>query len=370
MTKVYLGKYNAICALGSSIPEIFDRMKANQSGIKNHQFSFGDGYTFPVGKFENSSLLGLEETSSLYNNLCLRSIQQILVEEKISLNNPHHLLILATTKGSINSLTKDKAEANLSHSISFLQKELNCFHTPLLISNACISGVSALIYAHDFIKTKRYEKVVVCGADLLSDFVVSGFNTFQALSDQACTPYDENRSGVSLGEAVATAIVSNEESEIEILGGASSNDANHISGPSRDGSGLALAISKAMKQTGLNTFDFINAHGTATTFNDEMECKAYHSLGFQDIPLNSLKGFFGHTLGAAGLLESIICAEMMKSNLALTSLGFKSLGVSQALAILTENKSFPLNKVLKTASGFGGCNAAIVFKKNEGWNYI
>jgi len=370
MTKVYLGKYDAMCALGSTIQEIYENMKANRTGLKNHQFTFGEGFNFPFGKFENSNLTAINKKSSLFNSICLQNIQHLLDAENINLDNPDHLLILATTKGSITSLSQNKAEANLSHTLSFLQKELNCYHQPLLISNACVSGVSALNYAHDFVKTERYKKVLVCAADLISDFVVSGFNTFQALSEYACTPYDENRSGVSLGEAVAVALVSNEESEIEIMGGASSNDANHISGPSRDGSGLALAVSKAMKAAQISDFDLINAHGTATNFNDEMECKAFHLLDLQDTPLNSLKGYFGHTLGAAGLLESIICTEMMKSELALKSLGFKTLGLTQNLSILQENKKIPINKVLKTASGFGGCNAAIIFKKNEEWNCI
>lgn len=365
MNKVYLQKYNAICALGSHIEEISKQLKKNTSGIEMQTFEFDEVVSFPVGKFKAKDLNNIAASEySLFERICLHYIKNLIIDTNVDFTNKDTLLILATTKGNITALSENKSSASLHLLNRFFQKELNTYNPPILISNACISGVVALTQAHDYVKTGLYKNVVVCAADLVSNFVLSGFNTFQAISNQACAPYDAHRNGVSLGEACAVALVSNKESEIQILGGASSNDANHISGPSRDGSGLILAIKNAIKYSNIDQIDFINAHGTATSFNDEMECKAFHSLGFEKTPLNSLKGYFGHTLGAAGLLECIISAEMMKQNIAYKTLGFKNLGLSLPLNILSKNKNFEINTILKTASGFGGCNAAIILQKS------
>jgi len=365
MNKVYLQKYNAFCALGADISSISSKLKANDSGIKEHSFQFEEKKNFPIAKFQKSDLDTIPRTEkSLFEDICLHYIKTLIKNTKVDFTNKDTLLIIATTKGNIDGLKKDKKSASLHLLNQFFQKVLKAFNTPIIISNACISGVVALTLAHDFVKAGNYKNVVVCAADLVSDFVVSGFNTFHAISPEACAPYDENRKGVNLGEACAVALVSSDKSDIEILGGASSNDANHISGPSRDGSGLSLAIKKAIKYSGIKKIDFINAHGTATNFNDEMECKAFNALQLQNTPLNSLKGYFGHTLGAAGLLECLACAEMMKQNIAYQSIGLKNIGLSLPLNVLTENKQFEINTVLKTASGFGGCNAAIILQKS------
>ncbi len=365
MNKVYLQKYNAFCALGADIASISTKLNANVSEIKKHSFQFDEEKIFPVGKFQKSDLDTIPRSEhSLFEDICLHYIKTLVADTKVDFSNKDTLLIIATTKGNVDGLNKNKESASLHLLTQFFQKELKTFYSPILVSNACISGVVALTQAHDYVKAGNYKNVVVCAADLISNFVVSGFNTFQAISPEICAPYDEHRTGVNLGEACAVALVSSEKSDIEILGGASSNDANHISGPSRDGSGLSLAIQKAMKYSDVQQVDLINAHGTATNFNDEMECKAFNALQLQNIPLNSLKGYFGHTLGAAGLLECIACAEMMKHNTAYQSIGLKNIGVSLPLNVLTENKQFDINTVLKTASGFGGCNAAIILQKS------
>ena len=128
------------------------------------------------------------------------------------------------------------------------------------------------------------------------------------MSDSPCKPYSKNRSGVSLGEATAAVLVScsNESAKIKIIGDGAINDANHISGPSRTGEGLFRSIESALTEAKINAnqIDYISAHGTATPFNDEMEAFAFNRLGLEKVPVNSLKGFYGHTLGASGLLET------------------------------------------------------------------
>ena len=192
------------------------------------------------------------------------------------------------------------------------------------------------------------------------------------MSDSPCKPYSKNRTGITLGEAAASVLVTSDSDllipeSVIIKGEASCNDANHISGPSRTGEGLFRSVSGAFKEASLRPamIDYISAHGTATIYNDEMEAIAFSRLNLETVPLNSLKGYFGHTLGAAGLLETIVAMYSVHQNLLFSSMGFDELGVSKPLAVIEEIESKPLKTFLKTASGFGGCNTAVIFQKLE-----
>ena len=179
-----------------------------------------------------------------------------------------------------------------------------------------------------------------------------------------CKPFDAERDGISLGEAAATVILSADQmpGALVLAGGSVSNDANHISGPSRTGEELWLAISRALSQAQIRSsdIDFISAHGTATRYNDEMEAKAIHLAGLENVPVNSLKGYYGHTLGAAGILESIVTMQSMKENILIPTLGFSKPGTEKPVNVVNKFERATLRKCLKTASGFGGCNAAVV----------
>ena len=210
----------------------------------------------------------------------------------------------------------------------------------------------------------------VVGGDIVTAFILSGFNSFQALSEKPCKPFDKNRTGINIGEVATSVLVTKEEDKlskdaVKILGESSCNDANHISGPSRTGEGLYRSITSAFKQAKLTAkdIDCISAHGTATQFNDEMEAIAFNRIGLSDVPLNSLKGYFGHTLGASGLLETVVGMHSLHNNTLYASLGFEELGVSQPLNVIKNTTKKSINTFLKTASGFGGCNTAVVFQK-------
>jgi 3-oxoacyl-[acyl-carrier-protein] synthase-1 len=240
---------------------------------------------------------------------------------------------------------------------------------PVIISNACISGVFALMMGSYYIREGLYEKVIVAGGDIISEFTLSGFQSLHALSQGICKPFDKNRDGINLGEACATVVLAGQAqspSDIEIKGGATSNDANHISGPSKTGDGLAQAIHQALKYSGMSggEIGYVSAHGTATLYNDEMEAKALHLAGLAEVPVNSLKGYVGHTLGAAGVLETILATWSLKKQVILASGGYSEHGVSLPLQVVKKNTQAVFTHCLKTASGFGGCNAALVLSKN------
>jgi 3-oxoacyl-[acyl-carrier-protein] synthase-1 len=152
---------------------------------------------------------------------------------------------------------------------------------------------------------------------------------------------------------------------IKLKGGSVSNDANHISGPSRTGQELAGAVKNAILDADLLAVNigFISAHGTATVYNDEMEANAIAISGLKKVPLNSLKGFYGHTLGAAGLIESIVSIQSLKQNLVMPTIGFSEPASADKVTVCAETTRLKATNFLKTASGFGGCNAAVVFGK-------
>ena len=212
---------------------------------------------------------------------------------------------------------------------------------------------------------------IVIGADILNKFVVSGFQSFKALSTDRCKPFDQNRCGLNLGEGAATIVL--EQSDIvphgamQIVGTGNRNDANHISGPSRTGEGLFNAISDAIssRPSIREEISFINAHGTATPYNDDMESWAIDRSGMRHIPVNSLKGCFGHTLGAAGILECIISCMALEKNIILPTYGHDTKGVAKEITVNKQLCTGRGDAFLKIISGIGGSNAAIIYRRQQ-----
>jgi 3-oxoacyl-(acyl-carrier-protein) synthase len=298
------------------------------------------------------------------------SILLTLEKTELDLSGEENLLILSTTKGNIAGLSgKLPPEENtfLSYTANRIAGYFRMKNRPIAVSNACVSGVTAITMAARLLETGRYENCVALGLDFVTAFTVSGFQSFKSISSKPCKPYDKDRDGLSIGEAVGSILLTNnplritDEKKIRILGGATSNDANHISGPSRTGDGLSLAIENALKYSGIahEEIDFINLHGTATVYNDEMESKALKLSGFSTIPVNSLKGYFGHTLGASGVIETIVSIESLRNQVLFGTLGFETPGTSEPLNVVSRRQKTELHTFIKTASGFGGFNSAI-----------
>ena len=234
-----------------------------------------------------------------------------------------------------------------------------------VVSNACISGITAVAVARRLILSGRYKEMVVVGVDTQNRFITSGFASFKSLSDDVCRPYDESRCGLNLGEACGAMLLTTEGEGVCISGAALTDDANHISGPSRTGDGLYFAMRKAMEEAGADNVDMLQMHGTATAYNDEMESKACSLAGLQNVPVQSLKPYFGHTMGASGVIETIIAAEEFRNRVLVGTPGFETLGVPMPLNISRSNVELPSGKplrALKTASGFGGTNAALLLE--------
>jgi 3-oxoacyl-[acyl-carrier-protein] synthase-1 len=364
---VYIVSDNIYSPLGSSTTENFAQLLAGHSGIKLHHKKEIHPEPFYASLFDD--LVPTEEFTR-FELMLVRSITDALSNADIDITDPSTGIIISTTKGNISLIEHkhfDEERVPLHESAKKIAAHFKNPNEPVLVSNACISGLTALITGKRLLDASIYKNVVVAGADTISSFVFSGFNAFMAISAAPCKPYDADRSGVTLGEAAATIILSTKAKNgaIQLKSGAGSNDANHISGPSRTGLELSFAIKKAIEQAGLQSddIDFISAHGTATLYNDEMEAKAIHLSQLEQKTVNSLKGYYGHTLGAAGIIESVISMESLRKGTIIPTKGFESHGVSLPLRVTSQAIEASLTHCLKTASGFGGCNAAVVFSR-------
>lgn len=389
---IYITAHTLISSLGFSTQENLEAVHTYRSGIRLQEAGQGSENNrisdTPIqaglidsAELEKRARQAQIETYPRLEQLFILTIQEILSQSGADLRKQDCALLLSTTKGNVDLLSEWSGQATSREPDSsipltpdspvFLWKMAerigDFFRTANrveVISNACISGVSALVVAKRWIETGRYKQVIVAGGDILSHFITSGFLSFKSVSAQRCRPYDGQRDGLNLGEACGAVLLSTTGSLKDILlsGGAVSNDANHISGPSRTGDGLALAISQAMEEAGVTSEDisFINAHGTATVYNDEMESKAIHLAGLSSVPVNSLKPYFGHTLGASGIIESILCIEQLKEGIMYGTLGYETLGLPMPVTVNAAHQPIPMKSCIKTASGFGGCNAAIV----------
>jgi len=363
---------HVISALGIGSDKNFEKLSENISGVAisaNKDFSQD---ALPLGSIDNQYVykykerLGILDTYTRFETLCIISIHNALKQTSIDISSPETILILSTTKGNIDHID-DKTQhykLDLWYSAKQIANFFKVKNTPRIISNSCISGVVAIIHAQRLLKEGYYKHAVVTGADILSRFIVSGFQSFMALSPEICKPFDSKRDGLTLGEGAATIIISSEaRGKISIVKGSTANDANHISGPSRDGEGLYLAIKNTLGED--TNIDYISAHGTGTPYNDDMEAKAFYRSKLNNVPVNSYKGYIGHTLGAAGIIETIYSLCSMNTNKLIKTYGFKDFGVAEPINIIARNENKELNRVLKTASGFGGCNVAMLIEKNE-----
>ncbi len=368
-TKSYIVGKGAICALGNSLSEIIADVEAEKSGVKEGSKRYANGQSFPLGAVNSNFITQYDIVNkSKYSRLEQMMIASTLDATRninVDLSSTSTLFIFSSTKGNIDGLCHAKADY-ISDMASNVASYFANPNKPISISNACISGVLATVYAHRLLCQAKYKNIVIIGGDLLTDFVVSGFDSFRSLSHNVCKPYDKNRDGISLGEGASTLILSNETTIPDcyyIAGGATSNDANHISGPSRTGEELAHAITSAMNEAGITASDvvFANMHGTATVYNDEMESKALAVAGLTDVIVVSQKGYIGHTLGCSGVLELAICIALAEKGEIAKTIGFDEIGTPVALKVSKETiKNKKCDIFLKTGSGFGGCNAALI----------
>ena len=375
----YIIADNIISPLGETSEENYLSVKSGRSGIRAYEpgtCNIPEGFYASL-LFEDFETLALRSAQKAIANAQknienaqkdIGNKQKAIGNAQLELKGKRTAFILSSTKGNI------EENISLADSAQRIATQLGIDAKPIVVCNACISGLSALILGNRLIDSGLYDAAIVCGCDTPRQFILSGFQSLKALSPEPCRPFDMERMGLNLGEAAATLILSKNpiQGNFWRMGdGFIRNDAFHISTPSKTADGLYLSlqrtlesftkeISSTCKQIDLKEhLAFINAHGTATLFNDQMESVAIGRAGLSELPANAYKSFWGHTMGAAGILETIISMKAIDDDTILGTRGFSELGVSGKMNICAENRPADKKGFIKMLSGFGGCNATI-----------
>ena len=363
---------NIISPLGFTVGENFRKVRSGASGVVLHEGTFGIPEPFAASLLDRREVFARAEQEGirgycLFETILIMSIREAVAAAGIDITSPRTGIVISSIKGNVEEIESKPSDVAVSASAARVAAFFNSSSEPLVVSNACISGLTALIHARRMLLGGRFDHVVVAGAEVQSRFIVSGFQSLKALSPEPCRPFDAARCGLNLGEAAATMVLGRFDEvpsdRWELVDGATRNDANHISGPSRTGEGSYKALRYVLSQCEINELGFVNVHGTSTLYNDEMESIALSRAGLSDVPVNALKGVFGHTMGAAGILESLISMQAADEGVVLGCKGFGTLGVSCPVNVSAEQRATSKKAFIKLLSGFGGCNAAMLFRK-------
>ena len=372
-TMIYKLADNIISPLGITTKANIEAVKAGRTGLASHEglWDIPEPFTAAILPEELNDQIARDGLTR-FESMVVASASEALAKTEFDINSPRVVFILSTTKANVELLGTPMATSAMMHpgeSAKRIAKNLGIETEPIVVCNACVSGLSALILAERLLTQKVYDYAIVTGADVLSRFVISGFQSFKSMDANPCRPYDIERLGMNLGEAAATMILASKPTGQQdgwaLLQGRIRNDAHHISTPSNKGEGAYRAMMPLLQQVNKDELALVNAHGTATMFMDQMEAVALDRAGLTDIPVNSYKGYFGHTLGAAGVLETILTMHALDDHTILGTRGFQELGVSVPIQVSAESKPTDKRTFLKLISGFGGSNAALLVTADD-----
>ncbi len=370
---VWIVHLATITSLGRSLQELWERLLAGQTAIRPLS-------RFSTAHYKSDVAACIPDLVAPMGKSMMHDLLDRLIKE-IEPVPSDAFLITATTKGGIDNLERiqrggcaDYSDILLSSIPEAIGQGLGLRDPGINISAACASSTIAVSRGAAMIASGMRDAVLICCADLVTEFVFSGFSSLGALSPVPCMPFDRRRTGMSLGEGAASLLLmsphrarkENRPAMGKILGWGAANDAAHVTAPARDGSGLTKAILGAMRQAHLKAeqISAISAHGTGTVHNDAMELSAFHRVfGERRLPVFSVKGAIGHTLGAAGGIEAALGIKALSLQTAPPTVGFLEPEVGAEGRVRGEPVSISGDYLLSTNSGFGGINAAIILGK-------
>ena len=363
---------NITSPLGLTTEENYAAVKRGGTALRLMDGCLGVPGRFCVGVFSDSERASLRlEGFSWFESLVLRSVKEALERADVDPSSPGTILILGTSTAGIEELgpSPERDGSYLAPGLAAekVAASLGFVNDPITVSNACISGATAQMLACRLLSAGEYDCAVVCGADVVSAFVLAGFSSFKALSPTFCRPFDIERLGLNIGECASTMVLREtgdaSEGEWGIADGCLNNDAYHVSAPIPSGDGLYRSIARILTPELKDSLACVTAHGTATMFNDQMESKALEKAGLGDVPATAYKAHFGHTFGASGVVEPIITMKSLDEGLVLPAAGFSEIGVSGRIKVCDRLTETSKSAFIKTQSGFGSCNGSIIYTK-------
>lgn len=372
---IAIAGHNIYCGLGFGSDKVYALSSQGESGLKLREGTFGVPTPFVSSLIDRDDIdaryagkPGSDSLTSIEKAMIL-SAEDALGMTSVDPSSPDTLFVISSTKGNVDLLDSDPSGRDsriaIWHSAGAVTGHFGNPNAPVCVTNACTSGICAQITALRAIASGQYRNAVVIGADFLSKFIVSGFQCLKALSPERCRPFDKDRTGLNLSEAVGTLVFTSEGRGIGVAleAGCIRNDANHISAPSRTADGQSAAIKAIVDDNTAADLAFVNVHGTATIYNDAMESVALHDCGLDALPVVSYKSTFGHTLGAAGVIETVISGLSLLDGVVFPTHGYRESGVAYPLNLGSELRKVNGNRFLKIMSGFGGINAATLYKR-------
>ena len=254
------------------------------------------------------------------------------------------------------------------HSLAnFVQDALALEGPCLTVSTACSSSAKAFAVAERMLRLNVIDAAVVGGADTLCGSVLFGFNALQLVSPEPCQPFDVNRRGINLGEAAGFALLERGGGALQLIGHGESSDAHHMSTPHPEGLGAARALADALARAGIapDAVDHVNLHGTASRKNDEVEAALVARRFGPQVHASSTKGFTGHTLGSAGIVEAAFSLLAIETGLVPGTVNSETLDASCGPQIRLQPARREVRVALSNSFGFGGTNCVLVFARGE-----
>ena len=357
MRDVFLTDAELVCGFG------FGKRIA-QEAVFRGEIAFSPVSRFPVRQFicgEAATVPGLIPEPE--QSLC-RPMLEFLAEGVRDLPETTPVL-LASTVGEIDRLAADRSDT--LHSLLGTTLRLFRKRNGRIISAACASTNAALDRAFRMISSGIAETVIVAACDIVSEFTFSGFASIGAMTAERPRPYDKNRSGLFLGEAAGVLVLSSRRGKamVRLAGSGMSSDALHITAPQTDGASLACAIRAALDGTDPDSVGAVLGHGTGTVYNDIMEINAIRSVIGSRIPLASAKGACGHTLGASGMVQTVLALEVLKRRELFPQVSLRTPEPGAEQMVSRSVQPIRERRILSLNSGFGGLNAAVLLEGLE-----
>lgn len=365
--KVYITASSSSSCAGETNEELFQNICDGKSGIAQNGEYF----------YESTPALGKLKTNKAFEEVLFEQCQNILQGSNLE-DFSNTLLIIGSSVGGMSNTEKiyfqqgdfkkvDPKLHNINAIATILEQHFS-FYDTISFSTACTSSANGLGYAYEVLSKGIYQNVLVVGVDQLSFTTAGGFLSLGVLSSNPCKPFDINREGMNVAEAIACVLLQNDKEEkdhfVELCGVGYSSDAYHITQPHPEGDGAKESMQKALQSAGLNfdQIDYINAHGTGTLANDSSEAKAIERLFLNKPYVSSTKSITGHTLGAAGAIEAIICQQVLQKQIIPKSSALEEIENTN-INFTFENIEQKINYVMSNSFAFGGNNCSLIFGK-------
>ena len=384
-----ISAYTATSAVGNGKESLAAALESSRSGLRANDFGDAplDTWIGRVEGVENVQLPGALVRWDCRNNrlawlgLQADGFQQAVAAAREKYGAARIALILGTSTSSIGETelaytqldaqgqfpaNQRRPDVHTPHSLTMFVQEVLCLEGPSeTISTACSSSAKVFASAERLIRLGLVDAAVVGGVDTLCGSVLFGFNSLELVSNQPCRPFDAARGGISLGEAAGFALLERGAGALELLGYGEASDAHHMSTPHPEGLGAERALNDALARAGLSadTIDYINMHGTASMKNDEVEGALVGRRFPETTHASSTKGFTGHTLGAAGIVEAVISLLAIERGLKPGTVNTTDIDPDFGPQIRLQPAHGEVRYVLSNSFGFGGNNCSLVFGK-------